>query len=330
MAQKTIKLNPEYLSLNNRKNTKSPKTKKQKPTSVVKPNKLRKELLARIKKHQHKSNEESKKDLDSSKKENSINNDFNNDFVKSIDYLEQLSKNKTNEKQKQKQMKKTKKKQEKQENTSIFVNTSLPEEMKIDTNSLFSENNEKYAPILNNIVDVVPQDISSLPTMIKTTEPLYGCLKNGSKPTYKQLYTRKNIESNTQTIPIYIEDNNIQQPELERARKLEELKTKYKKEIKPIKQRKSKTLRFHLGKRDNNISILIKNNDTRKKIKTAHAELKKTSVPDIKKYLKQHNLLKVGSEAPNDVLRQMYEQVKLTGEINNKNTDNLLHNFLTK
>ena len=334
MAQKTIKLNPEYLSLNNRKHNKSTKTKKEKPKSGVNPNKLRKELLTRIKNHQHKSSEENKKkDLDTSNEKNSINNDFNNDFNKSIDYLEQLSKNKTNEKNRQKQMKKTKKRQERQERQetpSIFVNTCLPEEMKIDTNSLFSKNNEKPTPILNNIVDMVSHDINSLPTEIKTTEPLYGCLKNGAKPTYKQLYTRKNKENNTLPIPIHIEGNILQQPQLERAQKLEEFKTKYKKEIRPVKQKKSKTLRFHLGKKDNNISILIKNNETRKKIKKAHAELKKTSVPDIKKYLKQHNLLKVGSEAPNDVLRQMYEQVKLTGEINNKNSDNLLHNFLTK
>ena len=38
MAQKTIKLNPEYLSLNSRKTNKPAKTKKEKPKSVVKPN----------------------------------------------------------------------------------------------------------------------------------------------------------------------------------------------------------------------------------------------------------------------------------------------------
>jgi len=196
--------------------------------------------------------------------------------------------------------------------------------------SNISGNNENLAPVLNNVVDMVSQNIGQPPTTTEINEPLYGCLKHGAKPTYKQLYTRKNKAFNTSSIPIHIEDNNLQQPQLERARKLEEFKTNYKKETRPVKQKKSKTLRFHLGKMDKNISILIKNNETRKKIKKAHAELKKAPVSDIKKYLKEHNLLKVGSEAPNDVLRQMYEQVKLTGEINNKNSDNLLHNFLTK
>ena len=97
MAQKTIKLNPEYLSLNGRKtDNKSGKTKKVKPKTVVKPNKLRKELLTRIKNHQHKADVESKKDNDLDKNEDVYK--FDDEFTKSMNYLEELSKNKNHSK----------------------------------------------------------------------------------------------------------------------------------------------------------------------------------------------------------------------------------------
>ena len=171
-----------------------------------------------------------------------------------------------------------------------------------------------------------------MPPPILTSQPVYSCLKNGTRPTYKQLFTRKaGFTQNEEPKPITIENNETQPLAVpERKAKLQELKKKYKKEIKPVRQKKSKTIRFNLGKKDNNVSVLIKNNDTRRKIKKAHGDLKKNNILDIKKYLKEHNLLKAGSEAPNDVLRQLYEQSRLTGEINNSNSNNLIHNYLSK
>ena len=99
-----------------------------------------------------------------------------------------------------------------------------------------------------------------------------------------------------------------------------------------VKKVLKKTLRrkFTLGKSSINkkVSVLIKDNKTRKNILDAQRELKKTSIPDIKKYLKQHGMIKVGSTAPNDVLRKMYESSILAGDISNINRDTLIHNFL--
>ena len=92
--------------------------------------------------------------------------------------------------------------------------------------------------------------------------------------------------------------------------------------------RNIKTLKYKLGKRKNKIGILIKNNKTLKKIKQDYSNLKKVPIFEIKQYLRKHNLIKVGCNAPNDVLRKMYESAILSGEIKNTNSENLLHNFL--
>jgi hypothetical protein len=93
---------------------------------------------------------------------------------------------------------------------------------------------------------------------------------------------------------------------------------------------KATTLKYYLGKRGRKVSVLIKNSDTRKKISKEHILLKQTKLPDMKSYLKRHNLLKSGSNAPSDVIKKMYEQTLLGGDIRNSNKDNLIHNYLTE
>ena len=86
-------------------------------------------------------------------------------------------------------------------------------------------------------------------------------------------------------------------------------------------------MKYKLGKYDNKVSIFIKNRDTRKQVRQEHTKLKKTSIIDVKNYLRRHNLIKTGSNAPNDVLRELYEAAMLGGEINNVSKENLLHNY---
>jgi hypothetical protein len=82
--------------------------------------------------------------------------------------------------------------------------------------------------------------------------------------------------------------------------------------------------RSKIGK---SVAVLIKDRGTRKQVLNAQKDLKRKPINDVKIYLREHNLIKVGSNAPNDVMRKMYESAMLAGEIKNSNAETLLHNF---
>ena len=92
-----------------------------------------------------------------------------------------------------------------------------------------------------------------------------------------------------------------------------------------------KTIKIYkLGKNKKkaNVGVLVKSGKTRKLVKKEQEVLRKKCLSEIKEYLRKHNLIKIGSSAPEAVLRQIYENSFLAGNIYNKNPDNLLHNYL--
>lgn len=98
------------------------------------------------------------------------------------------------------------------------------------------------------------------------------------------------------------------------------------------KQRQKRILRrtFRLGKSKHypNVSVLVSNKTIRNQTTTRAQLLKQVPMEEIKKTLMKKGLIKVGSTAPADVLRKMYESVSLMcGDLQNHNPDNLLYNY---
>ena len=127
-----------------------------------------------------------------------------------------------------------------------------------------------------------------------------------------------------------LDDNKYGMPDIEaliKQRNDQIEKDNPKKYLKKTVRRK-----FTLGKSDKlkRVAVLIKDRQTRKNIINTQKELKKTNITDVRKYLRQHGIIKVGTTCPPDILRKTFEAAVLTGEVTNTNKETLLHNFLNE
>jgi hypothetical protein len=88
---------------------------------------------------------------------------------------------------------------------------------------------------------------------------------------------------------------------------------------------------YKLGKSKNKpiVGVLISNKTMRANVTTKKQLLNQTNIDEVKRYLIKNGFIRVGTSAPNDVLRKMHETaMMMCGEIQNHNPDNLLYNFL--
>lgn len=98
-----------------------------------------------------------------------------------------------------------------------------------------------------------------------------------------------------------------------------------------LKQKRTVRRKYTLGKSKTQpkISVLISNRTIRNNVMTKTQSFKQVHIDEIKRFLVKRGFIRVGSSAPNDVLRKMYETASLMcGEIDNHNPDNLLYNYL--
>ena len=76
------------------------------------------------------------------------------------------------------------------------------------------------------------------------------------------------------------------------------------------------------------VGVLVSNHTIRSRIKNQTHDLSKVPIKEVRRFLIKKGFIKVGTIAPNDVLRKMYESVcTVCGEVKNHNSENLLYNF---
>jgi hypothetical protein len=201
-----------------------------------------------------------------------------------------------------------------------------------------------------------------------TDDAPYGCLKNGKKPTFRMYNKtiKTNHHHNHRDHDDHDNENTIYTDRQSKLRDLQNKHNKHKypglktngdnicdqetkSELESDKDanteekrgdvkktkirrhlRKTITKKFKLGKQpgSNVVGVLIKNNDTRKNIQKECGLLKSKQLSEVKKYLVEKNLIKIGSTAPPGVIRNIYEASMLAGEVDNIGKGVILHNFL--
>ena len=200
--------------------------------------------------------------------------------------------------------------------------------------SILSNNFDEQCSYTSSAIPSPDPPVESISTILK--DKPYGILKNGIKPTFKTWNkTQKNIPQ--EQLPVqnqsYVPETTVEicvdhpipiklpdeikhepKPEIETTPKREPIIQKT-----PIKVGKSK--------KNKTVQIWIACNKTRKQRSEEHDTIKKTNLTTVKNYLKSHRLIKVGTTAPTNLLRQIYENAKSYGDVTNENKENLLYNF---
>ena len=209
----------------------------------------------------------------------------------------------------------------------------------------------------------------------RVEEPKYGCLKNGTKPTYRQLEPVQAPVAPAPVAPAPVAPAPVVQAPVVQAPVVQApvpvvpvpvvqapapvapvvqapapvapapvapapvapvpVVQQAPAPVAPVVQqapavpaKRVKTSKYHLGKQKKKVSVLIKNRKTRKRIEHEDKQLLETDVAKMRSHLIERNLYKAGSLAPNDVIKQLYRQSILAGDVSNKNGETLVHNFM--
>jgi hypothetical protein len=191
---------------------------------------------------------------------------------------------------------------------------------------------ETATPVAEPALHIPTNPEDYLPSIFIKEEPPHGCLKNGKKPTFREWATKMlGFPSET---PQTGGNDGVSTTATDATSLSGGATASASADITQIagmrvKIRKTKKKSYRIGKHDDVVGVLLKNKKDQNHIRTQHLALKQKTIGEIRKYLYDHHLLKIGSNAPPDVLRRMYEDSILTGDVKNTNKDVLLHNFMS-
>jgi len=188
-------------------------------------------------------------------------------------------------------------------------------------------------PILNEVsFDRDPVHMP-VPVTSPSQDKPYGILKNGNKPTFKAWTASERLDPperlQTSLAPSLETSLDMIEAKPEPTPEPVSMNTNHSTSDPEPQDMKEKVI-VGKNKKKKSVCILIENNKTRKLHGEKVQKIKKTSIQTVRNYLKNHNLIKSGSAAPNPLLRTLYENVLFCGDITNQNKENLIHNFSDK
>lgn len=377
--KRTIKINPELFKVSDKNISRKKRSNSELKIKVksnekpVRNKTLRRNVMKMIREKQMEEYKKLFNKKEPVKEKPTKTEEFKTDFEKSLKYFENLSEN----------QKKTENLSENQTTKNrINIHNSTFKRQPEKNQENFENTVSNILPdVFNNIIvpstSIIPMQINKEP-FILPPPPKYGCLKNGSLPTYRKWTnsTQRNyggesvnqyrenpiIQENRENLNIQ-ENQNSTEPQvynnndntdnnnggstyqkqtilsemkkdlLEKKQKLQKKKFREKTDqpkLKYMKRKKTFNRTYHLGRSKiaPKIGVLVSNKTIRQRISTNALHLKQIPMPEVKKFLVKKGFIKVGSLAPNDVLRQLYESANLIcGEIENHNPENLLFNY---
>jgi len=330
-GKKTVKINPNLFSVSGKTKKRGKKSsarkKREKPSNHSKTSKkMRKEFFSKIRAFQDKRRRENTSVSEKKDQEKQANK-FDKGFNESLQFLSEYVSN--NKKKKERKKRKTLKK----EKSQLQISLDMPDNL---SNGGSSVSSDSSGPTIIKDTPQVKVSVNNKPSI--APRPLYSSMKNGSRPTYRQWLAQTQKKQAGSSIGKITIDNKPEAKGQDRSQRLADIKSKLfnkdggkaKKKKRVMKIKKStKTIKRKLGKKDGKVAVLIKSRETRKRVNEDKTKLKQVSIITIKKYLKDKNLIRAGSKAPNDVLRKMYEQAILAGDLTNKSDGVLLHNYIS-
>lgn len=362
--RKTIKINQDFFKIGKKGNTPITGTRKNRPKNrPIANNTIKQALAKRVQERKQKDLD----DIYQRRNIPTTPNSGQSELTKSLSYLSEFVKNKKKkaEPSKRKTNNTLKAPREPMVNLDLpdeLITNILPSPINSLVQTLPAKNNQPVTKPKPTTTHVTEPNTPTVKYTYSTAAPPYSNLKNstGGKPTYRLWnqtrkqrggisHANKHISQNKPinhhaNIPTFTQQTSDRENKLALAKTAIKANTyptlthiianpKGKVIPKPTTRiiKQTRTQKYTVGRKigGRKISVLIKNLKTRKKIKEAKKELKQTATADIKKYLKSHGLLKVGSVAPNNVLREMYESAMMSGDIHNTNGQVALHNFNT-
>lgn len=347
MSTKTISVNPDFFKIGGKKKTKKKLSHSLRTNfNSLQKNVLKDKMINKIKEFKKKQ-----------KKKKVTNDDdkFKDNYTDAVEFMEDVIKKKTRKKRK-------KLKKRMQEN--IINNNSN------NMNQINNQNNNQMNVMNNNVNNLIKND-PPYGILKNGTKPLYSkyrkslknnntlpteliqsttSMQNNVSPIVKDTISFGNHKEENNNVLIFTDEHKFgkqQNINTKRKNKLEnlkenflinrinkDLKTKQKNKKEKFKVKNKKVIkRFKLGKnaKTRKVAVLIKNKKTRRLINKDCDYLKKKKLKQVKNVLVNNALIRVGTQAPEKLLRDMYLNRHLAGDVKNSGGKNaeeiLMHNW---